>query len=76
MKSKRRIEWGEERDEEARKRPPTLLRLDRWLGRGSAGAMTHFPSCLSSNSKLYLGMNDFDECDQKEVARPFVVLTM
>jgi hypothetical protein len=72
MKSKRRREW----EKSGMKKSGTnlvLLRLDRWLGRGGAGAMTHSPSSkfqvVSWNERL-------DECDQKEVARPFVVLTM
>jgi hypothetical protein len=53
-----------------------LLRLDRWLGRGGARAMTHFRPDLSPKFQVVPWNERLDECDQKEVARPFVVLTM
>ena len=61
---------GEERDEEVRERALALLRLDRWLGRGGAGAMTHFRPGLSPNSKLYLGMNDLMSATRKRLRVP------
>lgn len=69
MKSKRRREWEKSGMKKSGERAQAPLRLDRWLGRGGARAMTHFRPSLSP-SKLYLGMNDLMSGTRKRLRVP------